>query len=85
MKGILDRFEGNLAVILVETEKEEFTVPKKNLPPGSQVDTYFELKKDGQSYQIIKIAETKTQKEKLKTSDLMAKLRARKTRSKFER
>ncbi|HEY4600248.1 MAG TPA: DUF3006 domain-containing protein [Cerasibacillus sp.] len=85
MKGILDRFEGNLAVILVEAAKEEFTVPKHKLPPGSQVDTYFELKKDGQSYQIIKIAESKTKVEKQKTSDLMAKLRARKTGSKYKK
>lgn len=85
MKGILDRFEGDLAVILVESAKVEFTVPKSNLPTGSQVNTYFDLKKDGQSYKIIKISESKTIAEKQKTSDLMAKLRARQTESKYKR
>ncbi|GEN30024.1 hypothetical protein HNQ35_000275 [Cerasibacillus quisquiliarum] len=85
MKGILDRFEGDLAVILVESEKVEFTVPKSNLPTGSQVNTYFDIEKDGPSYKIIKISEATTIAEKQKTINLMAKLRARQTESKYKR
>ena len=85
MHGFLDRFEGNMAVILVEEVKEEFTVNKEMLPDGSDVNTYFEIEKKDGNYHIVQIDTTKTTKEKQTTSDLMAKLRAKKTGSKFKK
>ena len=85
MHGFLDRFEGNMAVILVEEVKEEFTVNKEMLPDGSDVNTYFEIEKKDGNYHIVQIDTTKTTQEKQTTSDLMAKLRAKKTESKFKK
>lgn len=85
MHGFLDRFEGKMAVILVEEVKEEFTVNKEMLPDGSDVNTYFEIEKKDGNYHIVQIDTTKTTKEKQTTSDLMAKLRAKKTGSKFKK
>ena len=85
MHGFLDRFEGNMAVILVEEVKEEFTVNKEMLPDGSDVNTYFEIEKKHGNYHIVQIDTTKTTQEKQTTSDLMAKLRAKKTESKFKK
>lgn len=85
MHGFLDRFEGNMAVILVEEVKEEFTVNKEMLPDGSDVNTYFEIEKKDGNYHIVQIDTTKTTQEKQTTSDLMAKLRAKKTGSKFKK
>lgn len=85
MHGFLDRFEGKMAVILVEEVKEEFTVNKEMLPDGSDVNTYFEIEKKDGNYHIVQIDTTKTTQEKQTTSDLMAKLRAKKTESKFKK
>lgn len=85
MHGFLDRFEGKMAVILVEEVKEEFTVNKEMLPDGSDVNTYFEIEKKDGNYHIVQIDTTKTTQEKQTTSDLMAKLRAKKTGSKFKK
>lgn len=85
MHGFLDRFEGNMAVILVEEVKEEFTVNKEMLPDGSDVNTYFEIEKKDGNYHIVQIDTTKTTQEKQTTSDLMATLRAKKTGSKFKK
>lgn len=85
MKGVLDRFEGDKAVILVEDAKEEFIVPREKLPAGSKVNTFFQLEKVDDTFQIISIDKTKTVEAKEKTSDIMAKLRAKSKGSKFKK
>ncbi|WP_217589635.1 DUF3006 domain-containing protein [Lentibacillus saliphilus] len=83
MKGVLDRFEGDKAVILIETHKQELIVETHTLPAGSQVNTWFHIEKNGKHYDL-KIDDTKTAKETETSSDLMAKLRAR-GHSKFKK
>jgi hypothetical protein len=85
MKGILDRFEGELAVILMEEAKEEITVKKKNLPPGSGINTIFTLTKQEGTYQITGIDSEATAQEKEKSASLTEKLRAKSKGSKFKR
>ncbi|MFB4168472.1 DUF3006 family protein [Virgibacillus sp. JSM 102003] len=86
MKGILDRFEdSNKAVILMEETKEEVVIPVEQLPEGSSKNTYFNMKKVDDKYQIVSIDEATTQKEAETSSDLMAKLRAKSKGSKFKK
>ncbi|MGP4105809.1 DUF3006 domain-containing protein [Virgibacillus sp. L01] len=86
MKGILDRFEDtNKAVILMEETKEEVVIPAELLPEGSSENTYFNMEKINDEYQIVSIDEATTQKEAEKSSDLMAKLRAKNKGSKFKK
>ncbi|SHG35915.1 DUF3006 domain-containing protein [Ornithinibacillus halophilus] len=87
MRGILDRFEDqDKAVILIEDEKEEVIIPASDLPEGSKVNTYFKMEKQDGTYRIISIDESATEEEAQKTSDLMAKLRAKKGNgSKFKK
>lgn len=81
MKGVLDRFEdNNKAVILIEEQHDEWIVPIEELPQGSQVNTWFTLKKTGNQYHILSIDKDTTEKQKENASDLMNKLRARKKR-----
>ncbi len=86
MKGILDRFEDtNKAVILMEETKEEVVIPAEQLPEGSSQNTYFNMEKVDDEYQVVSIDEATTQKEAEKSSDLMAKLRAKSKGSKFKK
>lgn len=45
MRGILDRFEGDKAVILLQDTKEEYIVNESELPAGSKINTVFDLEK----------------------------------------
>jgi len=85
MKGVLDRIEDGLAVILIEEKGEEFTLREQDLPVGSKEGTWFKLSyKDG-NYSILAIDEKAT-KEQSKTSEkLLEKLQNRKKESKFKR
>lgn len=85
MQGVLDRFEGNLAVILIEEDKAELIIPKEKLPEGSRVDTVFELEKRNSSYHIIAINTVAEKKAKEKTTDLLAQIRAKSTGSKYKK
>lgn len=85
MKGILDRFEGEQAVILVEGDKQEFTVNKTHLPLGSKPNTIFNIKKENDTYQITEINKEATTKTKQKSSSLMNQLRAKSKGSKFKK
>ncbi|MUK87703.1 DUF3006 family protein [Ornithinibacillus sp. L9] len=87
VQGVLDRFEDqNQAVILIEELKEELVVSKDTLPAGSEVNTYFTLEKneDG-DFTILAINEKATQAATNKTSNLIAKLRAKNQGSKFKK
>ena len=81
MKGVLDRIEDNKhAVILIEELNDEWIIPAEELPQGSEVNTWFTLQKQQGRYHIIDIDHELTKQKAEKTSDLMAKLRARKKR-----
>ena len=85
MKGILDRFEGNQAVILIEEAKEEWIVSKEDLPRGSTEHTIFNLVKENGSYKIINIDLAQTKAAARKSSSLMNQLREKNKGSKFKR
>ncbi|RLL46931.1 DUF3006 domain-containing protein [Oceanobacillus piezotolerans] len=85
MKGILDRFEGNLAIILIEETKEEIQIKKENLPEGSDVHSYFQLTKEEGTYSIVRLDKDQTEKEQQKSADLMTKLRAKSSGSKWKK
>ncbi|MEN2768540.1 DUF3006 domain-containing protein [Ornithinibacillus xuwenensis] len=85
MKGVLDRFEGDQAVILLEAINEELILAKEDLPDGSKVNTIFKINKQNEHYQIIGIDHDSEIKMKESTSDLLAKLRAKQTESKFRK
>lgn len=84
-KGILDRYEGELAVILIEEENEELIVKKTELPPGSKENTIFNLSKQNGDYVIEGINMEATKKAQQKSTSLMQQLRAKSKGSKFKR
>lgn len=85
MNGVLDRFEGNQAVILVEKEAEEFTIEKEQLPEGSTVGTWFHVAHGTKGYSVVSIDTMKTEEQSTANALLMEKLRKRKKTSKLKR
>ncbi|MFD2044775.1 DUF3006 domain-containing protein [Ornithinibacillus salinisoli] len=87
MIGVIDRFEdNNKVVILIEEINEELIVDKSTLPQGSEIDTYLNLKKQANGeITVISIDKKATKKAAQTTSNLMAKLKAKSTQSKFKK
>lgn len=85
MKGVLDRFEGNLAVILLEDEAKEFTTEKESLPKGSVVGTWFHITHNQSNYAISSIDIAETEAKSAANALLLEQLRDRKKTSKFKR
>ncbi len=69
MKAVIDRFEGDYAVVLFGDEEIKVGIPKKLLPDdareGSWLKVSFELDQEG------------TQKQKEKIQDLLDKLKSK--------
>lgn len=84
MKGVLDRFEENKAVILIEDQKQEIVVDKDILPKNSDVSTWFDIEKQKEHYTLT-IDTDMTKQKKQKATDLRAKLRAKSSGSKFKK
>lgn len=85
MKGVLDRIENQLAVILIEDINKEIIIPMKDLPPNSQEGTWFDLEELEGEIKIISIDHDLTQKEAQKSQDLLNQLRTKSKGSKFKR
>lgn len=73
-KGVLDRFEGDQAVILIEEWNEEMILSKSALPSGSDVNMWFSVEKKDAKIEIISIDFEKTDEEIEKTKRLKEKL-----------
>lgn len=43
MKGIIDRFEKDFAVILVEEQQKEYVIQKSNLPTGCTINSVVQI------------------------------------------
>lgn len=86
MKGILDRIEdGRQAVILIEEEQREIVFPADRLPPGSKVNSWFDIVLEDEEITSISLdAETAAAKER-QVQGLLQRLRGRRSRSRFKR
>jgi len=73
-KGIIDRMYDGKAVILLESEKKEIIVNEKNLPEGSEVNTWLYIEMKEEVYHVHSIDYRKTKKEKEKTKLLLQQL-----------
>ena len=85
MRGILDRFEGDKAVILIEENNAELVIEKNELPSGSNINTVFRMEENNGNYNILSIDTNETKNDAKKSSDLMAKLRSKNSGSKFRK
>ncbi|MGX8794161.1 DUF3006 domain-containing protein [Oceanobacillus sp. M60] len=86
MKGIIDRFEGESAVILVEAENRELLVPKKELPSDCKVKSAVIVEESaGKQNPVIQLDPETDQKNKQVSSNLREALLNRKKNSKLKK
>jgi hypothetical protein len=86
MKGILDRIEDGMhAVILLEEQGREIIVPVSRLPPGSQVHSWFAITMEEEEIIAIELDEHLADAKAARARNLMDRLRARKSGSRFKR
>lgn len=86
MKGIIDRLEGELAVILIEAENREILVPASELPAECVVKSVVNIEESKQNkYPKITLDATTNQKREQKSSNLRQALLNRKNQSKLKR
>lgn len=84
MKGVLDRFEEDKAVILIEDHDEELVFDREILPENSHVGTWFDIEKKSGAYNLT-VNSDLTYEKKQQASDLRAKLKAKSKGSKFKK
>lgn len=69
MLGVIDRFESDLAVILIESEHREIIVAKNALPTDALEGTWLtitEISEDAYTFQI-NVEQTKKQRKKVQS------------------
>src|SRR5699024_8504877 len=82
LQGVIDRFETNeKAVILLECIHKEMTVETSNLPKGSEVNMWVNVKRENGKYVIVSIDVNRTNREKKKTKQLLLKMQEKEARS----
>lgn len=86
MKGYLDRFIDNTrAVIIVEEEKRQYTIPNNELPTGAQIGSWLHLKIENNIIKQMTLLDDLTEEKKNQTTDLLTKLRAKNRQSSFKK
>lgn len=86
MKGIIDRFEGETAVILVEAENQEILVPSSELPEECTVKSVVRIEESEENTPPKITLDTEADGEnKQKSSDLRKALLKRKKGSNLKR
>ena len=86
MKGIIDRFEGDLAVILIESENREIHVPIRELPDNCKVKSAVSIDKSNENVNPVITQDAKADVEKTqKSTNLREALLNKKKNSKLKR
>lgn len=85
MKAYFERIEEDIAVIIIEETKEQFTKPIEQLPGESVPGTWFEVTVRHNEIVEIKLDPSTTDSKKQKTEVLLAKLREKNGGSKFKK
>ena len=85
MRGVIDRIEDGIAVILIEEKNREWRIAKEKLPTGAKEGAVLQLEMTNDTYTIIGLDEEATSAASNKAQKLQNKLQAKKKRSKFKR
>lgn len=85
MKAVLDRIENGYAVMLIENNQAEFTVPVNQLPAGSSAGTWFSVSVVNDQITKLIIDQKTTLQKKQRAEQLRNKLNQMKKSSKYKR
>lgn len=86
MKAYFDRIEDKkIAVLIMEENKQQVTIPIEDLPPDSKPGTWFHITLENGKITSIVMDEATTIEKQKSTEDLMTMLRNKKNGSKFKK
>jgi hypothetical protein len=74
-KAVVDRFEEELAVILVGEEEEKLVVPRSSLPSGTKEGHWLKVEIEDDRLISAIIDEDETNQAKIRIAEKLAKLR----------
>ena len=75
MKAVIDRFEGDLAVLILADDDQRLNVPRKLLPPKAKEGSWLQLDLVGGQPRNIKLDEKETEAARQRIADKLARLR----------
>ena len=75
MKAVIDRFEGDLAVLILGKEDQRLNVPRNLLPPKAKAGDWLQLDLVGGQPRNIKLDEAETEAARQRIADKLARLR----------
>jgi hypothetical protein len=74
-KAVIDRFEGDKAVLLVDEEEDKLIVPRASLPSGAEEGLWLQVDVEDDRVISAEIDEVETAKAKERIANKIAKLR----------
>ncbi|MEQ2525462.1 DUF3006 family protein [Bacillaceae bacterium CLA-AA-H227] len=85
MKAYFDRIEEDVAVIIIEETKEQFTKPIEQLPAGSVPGTWLEVTINHDEIVEMELDSSTTESKQQTTEDLITKIRGKNKGSKLRK
>jgi hypothetical protein len=74
-KAVIDRFEGDKAVILVGEEEDKLIVPRASLPSGAKEGQWLQVDVEDDRVLAVALDEEETIKAKERIAEKLARLR----------
>ena len=75
MKAVIDRFEGDLAVLILPAEDQRLNVPRMQLPPKAKEGSWLQLDIIGGEPRNIKLDEQETESVRERIAAKLTRLR----------
>jgi hypothetical protein len=75
MKAVIDRFEGDLVVLILADDDQRLNVPRKLLPPKAKEGSWLQLDLVGGQPRNITLDEKETEVARQRIADKLARLR----------
>ena len=74
-QAVIDRFEGEWAVLLVGEEERRLNVPRKNLPRGAQEGHWLQVELEGDQLLSVSIDREATEQARQRVMEKLERLR----------
>jgi hypothetical protein len=74
-KAVIDRYEGDKAVLLVGEEEDKLLVPRTSLPPGAKEGQWLQVDVEDDRVLSVALDEDETKKAKERIAEKLARLR----------
>lgn len=74
-KAVIDRFEEDMAILLVGEKERQVVVSRKNLPAGARESQWLKIELDGEKLVSALIDEKETANVKQRIAEKLARLR----------